>query len=114
MATGVITVDTTTNAIIIPQGPAKISFYGTFAGASIQIQENIVDTWNDILDGADVIGPYTAPNSFAYNLFGGDTIRLVATGTQPSTMIEFSVTSISIGSAEEPLQPSYITHNYNR
>lgn len=101
MADGVITEDGVTNAIGISNGPIKISLYGDFIGASVQLQELIIDTWYDMLDETTVIPPFTAPSSFSYNLFTGDSVRFSTSGADPSTSISWAITTARSDSEDE-------------
>ena len=85
MPQGTITATGTSDAFSIPKGPIKITFGGSFGGATITLQESLDSTWVQMLDEAVAIS-YTAANSFSYNVHSGDLIRFVVTGGVPGTI----------------------------
>lgn len=75
----------------IPSGPCKLTFAGEWDGATLSLEEQVNGIWFPLLDETTPIA-YTDDNSFAYSIFGGDTIRFVVTGAGASTAINYSVT----------------------
>ena len=91
MPQGTITANETSDSFSIPKGPIKITFGGTFGGATITLQESLDSTFVQMLDEAVAIA-YSAPNSFSYNVHSGDVLRWVVTGASGTTSIPWSLT----------------------
>lgn len=88
---GVITDADPIATISLPKGPIKLTMFGAFDGATVALEERINDIWTPVLDETTPIS-YTADNSFAYNLFTGDFIRMNATGGGGSVVINYKIT----------------------
>ena len=93
MASGLITeTKTYPLGVAVAKGTTKISFYGVFGGATVTLEEMIDSQWFTMLDEFTTIS-YTAPNSYAYNLHSGNSVRAKVTGATGTTSIYWGFTS---------------------
>lgn len=111
MSQGTITTNGTNIVFSIQGGPIKLSFGGTFDGATIALEEKVDDVWLPLLDESTAIS-YTAPNAFAYNLFSGTTIRFNVSGGGGSMSIPFGLNYNNTGaSGQADFPPIEMTGN---